>query len=175
MLLTFTTLSICALACTKKDDAGTTSTTAAAAPAAAPASGCGSDWADPQKEFCVKLPPGFTAGKSDPPSALYSELITFRDEKGVEFTVTVGFSSTNWKSYTDELTAEEKWLGESKDIKMGTSGETAGEGKWWIFKNGGYDSVISLTKSNGDKAIKCSGDDGTPGVDACKSIRAYPK
>ncbi len=174
-MLTVTTVSICALACTKKDDAGSGTTTTSASAAAVPTSGCGADYADPQKEYCLKLPPGFKPGKPEEPSELYSELIRYRDENNVEFTITVGFSSTNFKTYAEAFAADEKWMNESKDIKIVATGKTAGDGKWWTFKNGGYESVTSMTKSNGDKVIKCSGDDGTPAVDVCKSVRAYPK
>ncbi len=172
-----TVAAICAATgCTKKDDAGSATTTATTA-AAAPASGCGSDYADPKKEFCMKLPEGFEAkADANPPADLYVEIVRVNGPTG-SFDVSVGFSSTNFTTYDQALAAEETWLnGGSKSIKLESSGKTAGDGKWWLYMNDSYASVLSYTKSNGNKVIKCSSSDRQPGIiDACKSIRAYPK
>ena len=167
-------ISICAIACTKKDAAGT-ATTASATASAAAVSGCGADYADPKKEFCMKLPEGFKVEADPSPGELYVEIMKF-DGPMDHFSVSVGFSSSNFKSFDEQLASDEKWMGESKSIKIESTDKTAGAGKMWLYTNQGYTSVSSMTKSNGDKAIHCESNDRKPGIiEACKSIRAYPK
>jgi hypothetical protein len=166
-------ISLGATACSKKENAGA----APSASAAPEVKGCGADYADPQKEFCVKLPSGYTAGAPGKPSELYSELIDFNGPMS-GFTVTVGFTSTNWKTYDDQIAADEKWMATGTDIKVEASGATAGGGKWWSYTNSGSKAFSSTTKSNGNKSLHCSPNNTNiaPEVmDACKSIRAYPK
>lgn len=160
-------------ACSKKADAGG----GAAPSASAEVKGCGADYADPAKEFCVKLPAGYTAGKPDAPSELYSELINFNGPMS-GFTVTVGFTSSNWKTYDDQLAADEKSMTTSESIKVDGTGATLGGGKWWSYTNSGSKGFSSVTKSNGNKAIGCNPNNTNVApevIEACKSIRAYPK
>ncbi|CAN5636243.1 hypothetical protein BH09MYX1_BH09MYX1_30840 [soil metagenome] len=174
MMVMVTGISICATGCTKKDDAGTATTTATTA-SAAPASGCGADYADPKKEFCMKLPDGFEPTVDKDPGTLYVEIVKF-DAPMDHFDVSVGFSSSNFTSYDEQLASDEKWMGESKTLKIESSGKTAADGKWWLYTDQGYTEVGSETKSNGNNVIHCQSNDRKPGIiDACKSIRAYPK
>ena len=158
----------------KKDESKGTSTTSASV-SAAPVSGCGADYTDPKKLFCMKLPTGYTPKEDKQTSELYSEIVNF-DTDMEHFTVSVGFQSTNFTSYDEAVASDEKWMKESKNIKIESSGATPAGGKFWIFNNQGYDSVQSSTKSNDNKVIKCDSNDRKPAIiEACKSIRAYPK
>jgi hypothetical protein len=144
---------------------------------ASAAQGCGSDYADPQKEFCVTIPTGYTPEKPSAPTELYSELINFNGPMS-GFTISVGFSSSNWKTFDDELKADDSWLKTGKGIKIESSGKTAGTGQWWVYTQDGTNQVSALVKSNGDKAIHCSPNNTSVApevIAACKSVRAYPK
>jgi hypothetical protein len=171
-------ISFGAQGCSKNEDAnkGDAKNAAVAASAAPAASGCGADYADPNKEFCVSIPPGYTAGKPSPPDELYSELIDFNGPMS-GFTISVGFTSSNWKTYEDQIKSDDPST--SKDIKVESSGKTAGTGQWWVYKQGNYDTtVLATVKSNGNKAIRCSPNNTVVKpevIEACKSLRAYPK
>ena len=157
----------------KKDESKSTSTTSASV-SAAPASGCGADYTDPKKEFCMKLPADFKPTEDKSPGELYTEIIRF-DSDMDHFTVSIGFQSSNFTTFDEAVAADEKWMKESKNIKIESSGATAAGGKFWLYDNQGYSSVQSSTKSNGNKVIKCDSNDRKPAIiDACKSIRAYP-
>jgi len=163
--------------CSKKDEAKKDEP-AAAAPTAAAAQGCGGDYADPAKEFCVQLPAGYTAGTPDPPNSLYAELIGFNGPNS-GFNITVGFTSSNWKTYDDQLKADQEFTSMSS-IKVTSTGKTAGTGQWWVYTRADSTNseVLSSVKSNGDKALRCTANNTvvTPEVvAACKSLRAYPK
>ncbi len=91
------------------------------------------------------------------------------------FDVTVGFTSSNWKNYDDQLKADEKSMASSNPD---STGATAGTGKWWVYKQGGTDQVLSVVKSNGDKALRCTPNNTVVKpevIAACKTLRAYPK
>ncbi len=159
--------------CSKKDEAKTDEP---AAPAAA--QGCGADYADPQKEFCVTLPAGYKAGAPDAPNDLYSELIGFNGPMS-GFNVTVGFSSSNWKTYDDQLKADQSFVA-MPSFKVTANGKTAGTGQWWVYtRTGSTDSeVLSSVKSNGNKSLRCTPNNTVVApevIAACKSLRAYPK
>ena len=142
---------------------------------ASPVKGCGADFTDPAKELCLTLPTGFTAAPDpNPPKELYSELINFSGPNNVTFSITVGFTSSNWKTYDDQVKSDADFI---KGMKVDASGKTTGTGQWWTYDNRGYKSVTAVVKSNGDKAIRCNSTDAesAPVVAACKSIRAYPK
>ncbi len=146
------------------------------APVVSAAKDCGTDFADPQKEFCVTIPAGYKANPPDAPDVLYSELINVNGPSS-GFTVTVGFTSSNWKTYDDQLKADEALL---KLWKVESSGKTAGTGQWWVYTrteiNGAQ--VMSTVKSNGDKALRCTPNNmqvAPEVIAACKSLRAYPK
>src|SRR5688572_26332359 len=81
--------------------------------AAVAESGCGKDYADPAKQFCLTLSAGYTGtpDKLDPKDELYSEIIRFSGPNmGDGVDVSVGFSSTNWKVYEDELKMRENLM-----------------------------------------------------------------
>lgn len=86
-------------------------------------------------------------------------------------------TSSNWKTYDDQLADDEKSM-KSESIKVDGSGATLGGGKWWSFTNSGSKGFSSITKSNGNKAIGCNPNNTNIApevIKACKSIRAYPK
>ncbi len=162
-------------ACSKKDDAKKDEPAAAATLAA---SGCGADYADPQKEFCVQLPAGYKAGPPDPPSELYAELIAFNGPNS-GFNITLGFTSSNWKTYADQLKADQSFMGMSS-MKTTATGQTSGTGQWWVYARTGSTTseVLATVKSNGDKALRCTANNTVVApevIAACKSLRAYPK
>jgi hypothetical protein len=156
------------MGCNKKEEGGTTTTTSSGP-------GCGSDASDPAKEYCVKVPAGYTASKPDAPNALYSELINYNGPNS-GFSITVGFTSSNWKTYDDQLKADTK---SSQEKTPTASGKTGGTGQWWVYKDrSGTQTILATAKSNGDKAIRCSPNNSTVTpevIEACKTIRAYPK
>ena len=161
----------CATACSKKDDAAPS-----AAASAAPASGCGSDYADPQKEFCLKLPATYKAQTPSAPNELYSQDIKFEGPANNGVHVLVGFSSSNWKTYDDQFKSDDEWV--TSKAKLESSGPMTGTGKWWSFTNQGYKSFKAMVKSNGDKAIFCEPTNmevAQEVIDICKTLRAYPK
>jgi len=162
---------LCTPACSKKEAGATGSTSSA--------KDCGADYADPKKEFCLKLPPGYTADTSGLTDALVSENIDFKTAKsGVYFTVTVGFSSASYKTFDEQMKEDEGSYGKTQTgVKAEGNGATAGGGKWWVYTMGGHKRVQSDTKSNANKVIACFGEvDANPEmIEACKSIRAYPK
>jgi hypothetical protein len=161
-------------ACDKKKDAGA----GGAGNAASTGPGCGSDWADPLKLFCVKVPAGYTAGSPSAPNVLYAEGVEFSGPNG-GFEINVGFTSSTFTSYDEEVADEDKILNKP-DTTIQSTGGTPGESKWWITQDKGfsYKVVRAIAKSNGNKAIICSptstGDLAPEIVEACKSVRAYP-
>lgn len=164
-------VALCATACSKKDEGGAASTGSGA-------KDCGADYASPKKEFCVKLPAGYTAGTDGLTDSLVSENIDFKGPKG-EFNISVGFSSASYKSFDEAMKSDEDtyFKTPATTVKPQGNGATAGGGKWWAFAMGGSKRVLSDTKSNAGKVISCSGDvDKAPEIiEACKSVRAYPK
>lgn len=147
--------------------------------AASAAKGCGSDYADPLKEFCVKVPAGYEAKpQSKVPTELYSEIVDFNGP-GSGFAISVGFSHSNFKTFDEALKTDEEWMTTTKDVKIQGSGNLQGTGKWWTYKRGNYDvDVKAMAKSNGNKVINCAANnqDVKPEVlEACKTVRAYPK
>lgn len=164
---------LCTTGCSKKDEGGAGSTTTTSA------KDCGADYADPLKEFCIKLPPGYTPGTPEPADALLSESIDFKSGKaGVYFTVSVGFSSASYKTYDEQMKSDEDTYGKTQTgVKAEANGATAGGGKWWVYTMGGNKRVQSDTKSKANKVIACFAQvDSNPEViEACKSVRPYPK
>lgn len=167
-LLVSLTLCASATGCSKKDAAPQ------AAASATPAAPCGADYADPQKEFCLKLPASFKPKKPRAPSELYSLDVEFEGENdGVH--VLVGFTSTNMQSYDEQLKSDDEWIATKKPI---ASGPMTGTGKWWSYDNDGYKSFKAIVKSNGGKTIFCgstSVEASQEVADICKTLRAYPK
>lgn len=141
--------------------------------------GCGSDWADAQKQFCLKMPAGYTpAPQSAGGGELYSEIIDFNGPSS-GFTITVGFTSSNFTTYEEQLAADEdimKMAGRSVE----STGGTPGQSKWWIFTDkasGSAKNIVVTAKANGNKSLRCSPNNTVVApevMDACKSIRAYP-
>ncbi len=73
--------------------------------------GCGADWGDPLKEFCIKLPAGYKAADPSPKGALYSQVQHFPGPAGADgnipgFDVSVGFSSNPHKTFEEEVAAQ---------------------------------------------------------------------
>ena len=170
LLIFMVALSLCATSCTKKDDAKGEGGAGAAA-------GCGSDYADPMKEFCIKVPAGYTPKvKAKPPTDTYSEAVDF-DATMSGIQVLVGFSDKDYKTYEDERSSAERFMKGVTGRKIDASGKTASEGQWWVYSQGGK-FVKAVAKSNSNKAIICESNNTnvTPEViEACKTIRAYPK
>ena len=91
-------------------------------------------------------------------------------------TVTVGFSSSNWTTYEEQLEAEEKSK-TSFGNKLEESGSTPGGGKWWLTSQGGTKTVSSIAKAPNGKALMCSTANTTPSpaaIGVCKTLRPFP-
>lgn len=162
-------ISFGATGCTKEDKAqGGAGSTAA---------GCGSDYADPMKEFCVKVPAGYTPKPlSKPPIDSYTEAVDFNAATS-GFQIAVGVSDKDFKTYEDERKSAESFMKGVTGRKIEATGKTASEGQWWVYTQG-TKFVKAVAKSNSGKAIICEHNNTnvTPEViEACKSIRAYPK
>jgi hypothetical protein len=147
---------------------------------AAPAveDGCGADYTDPQKEFCVTLPAGYKADGQIDSSDLYSELIRFTGpDIGDGMSISVGFTSSNFTTYEQQLTADEEIM-KIAGRTVVSSGATKGDhGKWWLFTDGGDQTIVATAKAAHGKALNCSPANTTPtpvAVEACKSIRPFP-
>lgn len=137
--------------------------------------GCGTDYGDPDKQLCVTLPKGYEAKGKIEKSELYSELINIDGpDMGDGVTLTVGFTSSNFKTYEEQLASDEV-LGSAK---LEASGSTPGNsGKWWFTSNGGTKTVSATAKAPNGKAIKCSTSNTTPSaaaIEVCKSLRPFP-
>jgi hypothetical protein len=148
--------------------------------AAAPAGqeGCGKDYGDPMKMYCVTLPAKYTAGspKSD---TLAPERINFDGpEMGDGITVSYGFDNSEFKTYEDQLKSDEAWT-KGKDKKVLSSGATTGNaGKWWLVEWSGTKKMVTTVKTPDGKAVKCDVQNTMPSqgaIDACKTLRPYPK
>lgn len=138
-------------------------------------SGCGKDWGDPDKQLCITLPKGYEAKGKIEKSELYSELINIDGpDMGDGVTLTVGFKSSNFKTYEEQLASDEN-LGSAK---LEASGSTPGNsGKWWFTSNGGTKTVSATAKAPNGKAIMCSTSNTTPSaaaIEVCKTLRPYP-
>lgn len=159
--------------CNKNADKGAEKTEKPAAE-----SGCGSDYGDPDKQLCITLPKNYTVSPKIEKSELYSELINVSGpDMGDGVTLTVGFSSTNWKTYEEQLAADEK-AKTSYGNKLEASGSTPGNsGKWWITSQGGTKTVSALAKAPNGKALGCSTSNTTPSpaaMEVCKTLRPFP-
>ncbi len=164
-------LCVFATACKKKEDAAPSP-----AASAAPASGCGSDYADPQKEFCLKLPATYTAGAPETPNELYSVDIKFEGPANNGVHVLVGSTSSNFKTYDEQFKSDDTWVASKATLE--SSGPMTGTGKWWSYTNQGYKSFKAMVKSNGDKTIFCEPTNTvvvSEVIEICKTLRAYPK
>lgn len=172
LIVSIALVALCTVACSKKDEGGNASN------ATTSAKDCGADYADPKKEFCVKVPSGYKPGAPEPADALTSETIEFKGSKG-DFTISVGFSSASYKTYEEEMKSDDDAYLKTPatTVKAQGNGATAGGGKWWVFTMGGSKRVLSDTKSNANKVINCSGVVQTAPevIEACKSVRAFPK
>lgn len=172
LILSIALVTLCTVACSKKDEGGSASTTTTSA------KDCGADYASPKKEFCVKLPPGYKAGTPEPADALASETIEFKGPKS-DFTIRVGFASASYKTYEEEMKSDEDAYLKTAaaTVKPQGNGATAGGGKYWVFTMGGSKRIVSDTKSNANKVINCSGvvETAPEIIEACKSVRAFPK
>lgn len=95
------------------------------------------------------------------------------------FTITVGFSSASYKTCDEAKKADEDvyFTTPAPTVKPEGHGATAGGGKWWVVTMGSSKRVVSDTKSNANKVISCSGavEKAPEIIEACKSVRAYPK
>lgn len=164
---------MCTTACSKKDEGGAGSTTTTSA------KDCGGDYADPLKEYCIKLPPGYTAGTPNAPDALEAERIEFSSGKaGINFDVSVGFSSASNKTYDQQLKDDEDSYSKTQTgVTAVANGATAGGGKWWVYTMGGNKRVQSDTKSKGGKPVRCFAqvDTNPEIIEACKTVRPFPK
>lgn len=138
-------------------------------------SGCGTDYGDPDKQLCITLPKGYEVKAKIEKNELYSELIHVDGpDMGDGVTLTVGFKSSNFKTYEEQLASDEI-LGSAK---LEASGSTPGNsGKWWFTSNGGTKTVSATAKAPNGKAIMCSTSNTTPSaaaIEVCKSLRPFP-
>jgi hypothetical protein len=139
--------------------------------------GCGTDYGDPQKEFCVTLPAGYKYDRTES-DELYSELIHFTGpapEDGIS--VSVGFTSSNFTTYEQQLAADEEIM-KIAGRTVESTGPTKGDhGKWWLFTDSGIHTIAATAKAAKGKALNCTPENTTPApgaVEACKSIRPFP-
>jgi hypothetical protein len=142
--------------------------------------GCGTDYGDPQKEFCVTLPAGFKYDRTEP-NELYSEVIHFTSPDQQDgIVVTVGF--TNGKqTYEEQLALDEETM-KIPGRTVESTGTTKGDdGKWWLwfFTDGGdvTKTIEARAKAANGKVSGCepASNNLTPAViEACKSIRPFP-
>jgi hypothetical protein len=140
--------------------------------------GCGNDYGDPDKQLCITLPKGYTVSPKIEKSELYSELINISGpDMGDGVTVTVGFSNSNWKTYEEQLAADEKAM-KSLGNELDGSGSTPGNsGKWWSTTQGSTKTVSALAKAPNGKALGCSTANTTPSpaaIEVCKTLRPFP-
>ncbi|GAB3898854.1 hypothetical protein GCM10029964_083960 [Kibdelosporangium lantanae] len=164
------------MACGGNPDKGTETSSAGSAKPAAE-EGCGKDYGDPQKQFCVTLPAGYQADPQIESSELYPELVRFTGpDTGDGISVSVGFTSSNFKTYDDQLNADEGLM-KIDGRAVEASGPTKGDqGKWWIFTDSGVRTITATAKAANGKAVNCSPANTTPtpaAVEACKSIRPF--
>lgn len=144
----------------------------------APEVGCGKDYGDPQKVFCVTLPTGYEADPHIESDELYSELIHFKGPNmGDGLTVAVGFSSSNYTTYEQQLASDEEVMKMARR-KVESSGATPGnQGKWWLYTDSGIRTLSARAKAANGKPVGCDPSNSTPSpeaVEACKSIRPFP-
>jgi hypothetical protein len=170
-LLLLSTLGVSA--CKKGDGAGGSSS----------AEGCGSDYADPMKQFCITVPKDWVAPAKIGATGPYDELFEIKNADANKYadgvSLTLGFSTTSSKTYEDELAYMEKVKTKSTIDKVEATGATpGGSGKWWATsRQGGQKFLTSIAKAPNGKAISCSPSNTLPSpasLEACKTIRPYP-
>ncbi|MGE5181813.1 MAG: hypothetical protein ACM31C_07115 [Acidobacteriota bacterium] len=156
-------------ACKKKDGGADP----AAKTAEAPKAGCGSDFADPEQQFCIKLPPGYKLDKANK-----EEQNSVRYEfQGPEqyFNVLVWGDPQFTYDYQLGVYGPAMKQADHTDVQ---AGGTPGQTQWWTYKFGtDKPMVTALAKSPSGMAIQCEGDVPTPApevIEACKSLRPYP-
>lgn len=144
------------------------------------AAGCGADYGSPGKNFCVKAPAGYTpeVGKG---GSLTTEIVTFHhpvDDKGhyPSFDIQVGWRSDPHKTYDEEVKKRTADLTSNSNVKMEGSGPLPNGGMWWQYKDT-MERFESWAKTADGTPIVCNCPDPRPqdAMDACKSIRVYPK
>jgi hypothetical protein len=159
-------------ACKKGDGAGGSST-----------EGCGSDYADPMKQFCITVPKDWKAPDKIGATGPYDELFEIKNADPNKYSdgvsLTLGFSSPSNKSYEEELAYIEKVKTKSTQDKVEATGSTpGGTGKWWATsRQGGQKSLTAIAKAPNGKPIYCSPSNSLPSpasLEACKTIRPYP-
>lgn len=159
-----------------KDAAPTAPGTAAAAPAAPAGGGCGTDWANPLKTYCVTVPAGYTPGEATSTANFHAEKIKFTGPDG------------SFDIYDDMGGAFDTVMAEhDREVKTNSlkeSGATPGTGTWWFYTESETPRMVSVVKANNGDPIWCHANDsdadeadGIPAgaMAACKSLRAYPK
>jgi hypothetical protein len=165
-------LALGASACKKGDGAGGSS-----------ADGCGSDYADPMKQFCITVPKDWKAPDKITGTGPYDELFEIKNADANKYadgvSLTLGFSTTSSKTYEDELAYTEKVKTSSTQDKVEATGSTpGGSGKWWATsRQGGQKFLSAIAKAPNGKAIHCSPSNSLPSpasLEACKTIRPYP-
>lgn len=168
-LVTFVAILSAFTGCKKKEGDGAAPSTKAAEPAA----GCGSDFSDPEQQFCVKLPPGYKLDK-----AQKEEENSVRYEfQGPEqyFNVLVWGNPQFTYDYQLGVYGPLMKQADHTDVQ---AGGTTGQTQWWTYKFGtDKPTITALAKSASGMAIQCEGDVPTPApevIEACKSLRPYP-
>ncbi len=159
--------------CNKNDKGGEK---AADEPAAKAETGCGEDYGDPAKQLCLTLPKNYTVNPKIEKSELYAELIHIDGpDMGDGVTLTVGFTSTNFTKYEEQLAAEEQ---APSGYEVEASGSTPNDsGKWWLRSQGKTKIVSSIVKAPHGKAAMCSTSNLTPSpaaIEVCKTLRPFP-
>lgn len=146
------------------------------------AEGCGSDYADPMKQFCITVPKDWKAPAQVTGTPPYDELFEIKNADANKYSdgvsLTLGFSNSNNKTYEDELGYLEKINTTSKTDKLeGTGATPGGGGKWWATSRQGQKYLTSLAKAPNGKPVHCSPSNSLPSpasLEACKTIRPYP-
>lgn len=147
------------------------------------ADGCGSDYADPMKQFCITVPKDWKApAKIDSKGSPYDELFDIKNADPAKYSdgvsLTLGFSSPSNKTYEQELAYIEKIKTTSTSDKLDGTGSTpGGSGKWWATSRQSQKSLTAIAKAPNGKPIYCSPSNSLPSpasLEACKTIRPYP-
>lgn len=161
------------LGCNKHEKSGEAT---ADKPAEKAETGCGKDYGDPAKQLCLTLPKNYTVSPKIEKSDLYAELINVDGpDMGDGVTLTVGFTSTNFTKYEEQLAAEEQ---APSGYQLEASGSTPNNsGKWWVRSQGKTKIVSSIVKAPNGKAAMCSTSNLTPSaaaIEVCKTLRPFP-
>lgn len=146
-----------------------------AAPAAQ-GGGCGADYADPEKRYCVTL----ASGWQEIPHKEADELGRWQkfggsDSSGVF--VKVGLESSFRETLDKQVAWHERSLREVVQVQFETGATKGGAGRWWLYEKYGSPVIDSVAVAANGKLVFCRPTNTHPTsvmIEVCKSIRPYP-